>query len=170
MSDMEGAAPPPLVLIVESDEWAARALASILEGGGFAVLWANCGRDASDYALSREPEAVILGDRLPDADGIELCRRLCRESCFQWTPLVLVTAGPLGRAERLRAYHAGAWEILSRPLDGEMLLMKLRAFVRVGSRRKTLRAERLLDSLSGLYSIGSLLHRVEQITLDGSSA
>jgi CheY-like chemotaxis protein len=67
---------PPLVLIANDQEWAARSVESILEPSGYAVLRAYNGRQAFDLACSARPDLVMLDYRLPDTDGVEVCRRL----------------------------------------------------------------------------------------------
>ncbi len=169
MSDTNGATPAAVVLVADGDEFAAQALTSILEAHRFTVVRAKNGAEATALALAQDPDAVIVGHGVPPLGGIELCRRLSAEPRFsQWTPIVLLTLTPIGRAQRVEAHRAGAWDVLSRPVDGEVLLLKLRAFLGARRGREVLHAGQLLDVLSGLYSIGNVLRRVDEIRADAS--
>ncbi|MGE3524888.1 MAG: PleD family two-component system response regulator, partial [Gemmatimonadales bacterium] len=127
MNDREKAASrPPLVLIANDQEWSARSLESILAPNGFAVLRAYTGMQAIERARTAQPDLVILDAQMPDMHGIEVCQMLRDDPRFSGTiPIFVTTSGPSGRAQRLEAYRAGAWEFLGQPLDGEALLLKL---------------------------------------------
>ena len=75
--------------------------------------------------------AITSATSHPDIPGIELCQRLRDDPELPpSTPIVMTTAGPASRTQRLDAYRAGVWEFLSQPVDAEALLLKLDAFVR----------------------------------------
>ncbi len=78
-------------------------------------------------------------------------------------PIVITTAGPSGRAQRLEAYQAGAWEFLGQPLDGEALLLKLDAFLRAKLEVDRVHDESLLDEVTGLYNMRGLSRRAREI-------
>ena len=75
---------------------------------------------ALDRARATQPDLIILDAQMPDMHGFDVCRALRSDSRFgATTPIVITTAGPSGRTQRLEAYRAGAWEFLGQPLDGE---------------------------------------------------
>ena len=134
MANPAEAAAPPLVLIANDQEWAARSLESILGPNGYSVIRAHTGRQALERARQAEPDLVILDAQMPDMHGIDICRALRDDPRFgATTPIIITTAGPSGRAQRLEAYRAGAWEFLGQPLDGEARLLKLRTYAQAVS-------------------------------------
>jgi hypothetical protein len=64
----------------------------------------------------------------------------------------------------LEAYAAGAWEICAEPLDVEVLLLKLDAFVQAKLAADRIREETLVDDESGLYSARGLARRAREIS------
>src|SRR5262245_9838433 len=131
MQETDRTSPPPLVLIANDQEWSARSLESILGPQGYAVVRAHTGQQALELAGRTRPDVVILDPGMPDIHGVEVCRILLDDSRFENTlPIVITTAGPATRSERLEAFRAGAWEFVSQPLDSEALLLKLETFVR----------------------------------------
>jgi diguanylate cyclase (GGDEF)-like protein len=164
MAARDRAARDPLVLIANDQEWSARSLESILEPNGFAVIRAFTGEQALERARLERPDLIILDAQMPDMRGFDVCRALRSDPRFSaTTPIVVTTAGPSGRAQRLEAYEAGAWEFLGQPLDGEALLLKLRTFVQSKLEIDRMRDESLLDATSGLYNMRGLSRRAREI-------
>ncbi len=154
----------PLVLIANDQEWSARSLESALEPNGFAVIRAFTGAQALERARGELPDVVILDAQMPDMHGFDVCRELRSErELGPTTPIVITTAGPSGRAQRLEALDAGAWEFFGQPIDGEALLLKLRTFVQAKLASDRLRGERLLDPDTGLYNRAGLSRRAREI-------
>jgi uncharacterized protein (TIGR02266 family) len=101
------------------------------------VFLARCGRvvTAPDLAGAREaaeqirPDVIVLDAQLPDGSGTDLCRDLKGRPEFAGTPIVLITAS--GSAEEhAAAIHAGADDVLSKPLDRLSLVESVQRFVR----------------------------------------
>ncbi len=154
----------PLVLIANDQEWSARSLESALEPNGFAVMRAFTGAQALERARAELPDVVILDAQMPDMHGFDVCRALRGDPDIgPTTPIVITTAGPSGRAQRLEAFEAGAWEFFGQPIDGEALLLKLRTFVQAKLQSDRLRDERLLDPGTGLYNRAGLARRAREI-------
>ena len=153
-----------LVLIANDQEWSARSLESILVPSGFVVLRAYTGHQALERARVARPDLIILDAQMPDISGIEVCRQLRADPRFgATTPIIVTTAGPSGRTQRLDASKAGAWEFLGQPLDGESLLLKLNTYLAAKLEADRLREETLLDQVSGLYNMRGLSRRAREI-------
>jgi len=158
------ASPPPLVLIANDQEWSTRSLESVLGPQGFASVRAYTGRQAIELARRVHPDVIILDAGMPDISGIEICQRLRDDLEFpRSTPLIVTTAGPASRAQRLEALRAGAWEFLSQPIDAESLLLKLDLFVQARREIDRSREESLLDAPTGLYNVRGLARRAREI-------
>lgn len=164
MSHRDPATHQPLVLIANDQEWSARSLESILGPNGYAVIRAYTGQQALERARTAQPDLIILDAQMPDMHGFDVCRALRADPGFSaTTPIVITTAGPSGRTQRLEAYRAGAWEFLGQPLDGEALLLKLGTFVQAKLEVDGVRDESLLDPSTGLYNMRGLARRAREI-------
>lgn len=169
MVEIERDSPPPLVLLANDQEWSARSLESILGPHGFASVRAYTGRQAVELARRTRPDVIIVDAGLPDITGIELCQKLREDPEFPLsTPIVVTTAGPASRAQRLEAYRAGAWEFFSQPLDSEALLLRLAVYVKAKREIDRSREESLLDSATGLYNVRGLARRAREIGADAT--
>lgn len=159
----------PLALVVDDQEWTARSLESILSPSGYAVLKAYTGRQALELARKVQPEILLIDMHLPDMRGVDVCREArALPNIASSTPIVMLTTSPLGRAERIEALRAGAWEVVRPPFDPEELLLKVGAFVRAKQEADTAREESLLDPITGFYNVKGLLKRVGEITAEAT--
>lgn len=114
------------ILLVEDDSRLAAMVADYLGEAGFRVSVAPTGSQA-EAELRRETfDAVILDLMLPDADGLDLCRRIRSRSAL---PLMMLTArgDPLDRVVGL---ELGADDYLPKPFEPRELLARLRAILR----------------------------------------
>ena len=155
---------PPLALIGSDQEWSIRSIESILGPHGYAVLRAYNGKEVLERAHAGQPDVVILDLRLPDQDGRAVCRALRDQRLVTpATPILMISAGHPAKADRLKALQAGAWEVLSLPLDAEEFLLKLQAFVQAKTESDALREEGLVDRTTGIYSVRGLARRAREV-------
>lgn len=157
----------PLVLLIDDQEWTSRSIESILRPKGHVVLKAYTGRQALDLVQKVSPDALIVGVHLPDIDGIDLVRQLrASPTIHSMTPILMITGGSLGRAERLEALGAGAWDILTHPVDPNELILRLDTFIRAKQDADQLRDEGLTDPATGFYNARGILRRAKEIGAD----
>lgn len=160
---------PPLVLLASDQEWSTRSLESVLGPHGFASVRAYTGRQALELIRRTHPDVVIVDSGMPDMAGLDLCIQLRDDPEFPLsTPVVMTTAGPASRSQRLDAYRAGVWEYLSLPIDAEALILKLSAFVRAKREIDRSREESLLDDSTGLYNVRGLARRAREMGAEAS--
>ncbi len=153
----------PLVLIANDQEWTGRAVESILVANGYRVVQAYTAQEAIAVASAVSPDLVILDQQLPDYSGVEVCRQLRNDPRFGAAlPIIITTAGPSGRPQRLNAYAAGAWEFYGQPLDSEALLHKLRVYLASYQVVRRLRRAAMVES-HGLYTQRGLAQRATEL-------
>ena len=114
------------ILMIDDDDRLAGMVSDYLGGAGFRVTVAGTGRDG-EAQLKRETfDAVILDLMLPDADGLDLCRRLRAGSDV---PILMLTARgePMDRVVGL---ELGADDYLAKPFEPRELQARLRAILR----------------------------------------
>jgi PleD family two-component response regulator len=160
----ESSVRPPIVVIGVEQEWAARSLETVLGPRGFAVVRAYSGRQTVDLAEVASADVVLIDSRLPDMDGIDVCRMLrADQRVGRQVPIVIMTSGPAPREFLRRAYVAGAWSVWEQPIDAELLLLRLQTWV--DAKRVVDEAERLsfVDVESGLYTYRGLSRRVREL-------
>jgi len=111
------------ILIVEDEETQRSLLGGLLSKEGYTVGQASDGESALALFQNDIFEIVLLDYRLPDTDGLSLLRRI--KEINPATEVVMITAfGSIENA--VGALKAGASEYLTKPIDLDDLLFKLR--------------------------------------------
>ena len=114
------------ILMIDDDARLSGMVQDYLGGAGFRLTLAAAAREG-EALLKRETfDAVILDLMLPDADGLDLCRRLRQASDV---PILMLTARgePMDRVVGL---EIGADDYLAKPFEPRELLARLRAVLR----------------------------------------
>ena len=120
------------VLVVEDERKVASFVARSLREKTCAVDVAASGHQALEAARAAEYDMILLDLRLPDMDGLDVCRRL-REHGVE-TPILMLTARGLVD-ERVRGLDAGADDYLVKPFALAELHARIRALGRRGLSR-----------------------------------
>ncbi len=121
------------ILLIEDDKRLAGMVADYLGEAGFQVMVSPTAQDG-EARLKREPyDALLLDLMLPDADGLDVCRRIRTTSDL---PILMLTAR--GDAmDRVVGLEIGADDYLPKPFEPRELLARLRAILRRKSGPKT---------------------------------
>lgn len=117
------------ILIVEDDEFIAKALYSILSNQNYAVEIATDGQAAKELVEAFDYDLLLLDVIIPKLDGISLCKQL-RHSGYQM-PILLLT-GRDSSHDKAIGLDAGADDYVVKPFDAEELVARIRALLRRG--------------------------------------
>jgi DNA-binding response OmpR family regulator len=119
------------ILAVEDDKMALMMLRQALTRLGHEVIEAKNGKEAWAL-LRRDPVRVVVSDwEMPEADGLELCRRIRARMKAEYVYFILVTARDDSEANQQNAMDAGVDDFLTKPLDLLELRMRLRTAERI---------------------------------------
>ena len=128
---------PCVILIVDDDEPGRYAKVRLLRSAGYATLEAATGGQALEEVTAHKPDLVLLDVRLPDLNGVEVCRRIKATSDCA---VVLQTAAALGASNaRAEGLDSGADAYLSEPIESNELLATIRALMRLRDAERALR-------------------------------
>ena len=155
---------PPVVLIIDDQEWSTRSLESVLAPNGYAVTRAYNMAKGLERARAQPPDLVFVSLNLPDGDGVSVCRNLRSSLEFRDSiPILIISPERPTRDQRLAALEAGAWEFVSYPIDAHELLLRLDAYVRAKFETDQARERCLVDEPTGLYNIRGLERRAREL-------
>ena len=152
-----------LILNVDDNDGARYVKTRILQNAGFQVAEAANGTDALLLARRLTPALVLLDVKLPDINGIEVCRQIKADP---GTALVLVlqtSAALTGRDDKIRGLEGGADNYLAAPIEADELIANVNALLRLQRTQADLhnseeRFRQLTDNIEdvfwmfGLYS------------------
>jgi DNA-binding response OmpR family regulator len=114
------------VLLVEDDDQVVEALVPALHRRGITVDRLAEGRHVLDRLA--EIDVVLLDLRLPDMDGVILCRRI---RAISDVPIIIVSAAG-DVSDRILGLHAGADDYIVKPFDEGELVARIHAVLRRG--------------------------------------
>jgi diguanylate cyclase (GGDEF)-like protein len=140
---------PPQALIVDDDPQLLRILGHYLRGSGFDVREAGDGEEALQAIRTHCPHYIITDWDMPRLDGLELCRRVRQESLPHYVYILFLTSKSTSH-ELIQALEAGADEFVSKPIDPNELLARLRSGQRVLDLERKLHEAARSDPLTGI--------------------
>ena len=114
------------ILLVEDEEKLARMVELELKYEGYSVEKAADGRRGLELALSGQFDLVLLDIMLPKLSGMEVLRRLRKESQM---PVIMLTARD-SVVDKVSGLDSGADDYVTKPFAIEELLARIRAALR----------------------------------------
>jgi two-component system KDP operon response regulator KdpE len=117
------------ILVVDDEPAILRALTRALTARGYRVSQAVTGQSAIDMVAVDPPDAIVLDLRLPDIDGVEVCRRV---RTWSSVPIIVLSADGLDE-RKVNALDEGANDYVTKPYSTPELLARLRAALRSSS-------------------------------------
>lgn len=146
------------ILVVEDDVQIRNFIVYALKTEGFNCVTAGNAAGALKKLVSENADMMLLDLGLPDADGMEVIRRV-----REWSelPILVVSARDQDR-EKAAALDAGADDYLTKPFSATELLARIRVAL-----RHLYRAG--VPKLQPVYQVGGLMLDIEkhQSLLDG---
>jgi DNA-binding NtrC family response regulator len=115
------------VLIIDDDELFVASLSDYLSAKGYKVSSAKTGKEGMSVFEREQPALVLLDQKLPDMEGLEVCRKILEMD--PRTKVILVTAYATVRCA-VDAIKTGAFNYLSKPFELDELLIIMDLAVR----------------------------------------
>jgi len=130
---------PTAVLVNVDDHEAARyARTRVLQRAGFLVHEAGTGADAMRLIGEVKPDLVLLDVHLPDMNGIEVCRQIKSQEEGTGMIILQISASATTAPHATVALDTGADAYLVEPVDPDVLVATVRAFLRLRSAERAL--------------------------------
>ena len=134
------------ILLVEDDPNFGTVLKEYLSINNYEVVLAKHGMEGFEKFRKSDFHLCILDVMMPYKDGFTLAQEIREKD--KDVPIIFLTAKAL-KEDVLKGYKVGADDYLNKPLDSEVLLLKIQAIIQ----RKTV--ESVADSNQFEFEIGS---------------
>ncbi len=131
----------PVILVVDDDNLVRLMLQDALAAAGFEAVPAGDGDSALRSFTALQPDLVLLDVIMPGKDGCETCREMRTLPGGEFTPVLMVT-GLDGADSIHRAFVAGATDFISKPVNFELLVQRVRYMLRASQNVKKLAESR----------------------------
>jgi len=117
------------------------------------VVTASSGEEAIEKVKTRKPDLILLDIMMPGMDGYEVSKQLKSDPDTQFIPIILVTA--LSEvSDRIKGSDAGSDEFLTKPVNKDELMSRVKALLHTKSLHDDLLTERdMLDMQNRIRSI-----------------
>ncbi len=130
------------LLVIDDEANLRHTLSYALRAEGYEVLTAEDGESGVEAFRRSAPDLVILDLMLPKLDGLEVCRRLRRETDV---PIIMLTARD-SELDKVVGLEVGADDYLSKPFSIRELVARVRAALRRSVRVPQVRSEDVYES------------------------
>jgi DNA-binding response OmpR family regulator len=128
------------LLVVDDQESARYVKSRILLRAGFQVLEATTGEEALRMVAEHRPALVVLDIRLPDIDGIAVCRAIKEDPSTADTMVLQVSAYYTSTEDQVHGFHSGADAYIPGDVAPGLLVAVVRALLRTRRAEQAARA------------------------------
>ena len=140
------------ILIVDDDDRVRALFAECLRTKGYEVREAVAGSQGLEMARKHLPDLVLLDVRLPDVNGVEICRQIKNDPMLADVFVALCSGEATDVGHKVDGLQVGADEYLVKPFGLQELLARVRTLLRLRDTTAALRASeehyrRLIDIL-----------------------
>jgi len=131
-----------LIVVVEDEPDILNLVTMHLEKAKFQVHGFETGEDLFDFLEDEAPDLLILDLMLPDADGLEICKEIRKNSKTVSVPIIMLTAKG-EESDKIVGLELGADDYVTKPFSPKELVARVKAVLR----RPVIRTEenRIID-------------------------
>lgn len=117
------------ILVVDDEAPIREMIAAALEMAGYNCLEAADVLSAHSIIVDQKPDLILLDWMLPNTSGIELARRLKKDTLTAEIPIIMLTAK--GEEDhKIQGLEAGADDYITKPFSPRELVARLKAVLR----------------------------------------
>src|SRR4051812_47604203 len=118
------------ILIVDDKENNLLSMESILWQDGYTIIRANSGKEALKILLKDYDFTLIPMDvEMPEINGFETATMIYQREKLKHIPIIFITAHSYGDENLFKGYQAGAVDYIYKPIQPELLRVKVFVFV-----------------------------------------
>jgi two-component system alkaline phosphatase synthesis response regulator PhoP len=119
---------PEKILVVEDEQDLRELVGKYFVNMGYQVVTTADGGDAVDLAKDEKPQIILLDLRMPELDGLEVCKKLKADKATRAIPIIVVTAY---NSELNEALAAGADDFVAKPVHLHDLSVRVKSILKV---------------------------------------
>lgn len=112
------------VLVVDDTESNIDMLVEVLSDD-YEISVAMDGKSALEIVEEDPPDLILLDIMMPDMNGFEVCQQLKAEEATKHIPIVFLSSDT-DAASREKGLRLGAVDYIIKPIDREIILLKIR--------------------------------------------
>ncbi|BEV71308.1 MULTISPECIES: PP2C family protein-serine/threonine phosphatase [unclassified Paludibacterium] len=129
--------PLPLILLVDDDVAALSPLVLFLQQAGFRCTGVHSGQEALAFCQNHRPDLVVMSLQMTGMDGLQLTDQLRKQFVDEWMPIIFLSSDD-DADHILAGLTVGGDDYLCKPANPDMLLAKIRVFLRISRLQRQL--------------------------------
>ncbi len=127
-----------MILIVDDAPENIISLKKVLEKNNFEVDTATSGEEALKKVLKNSYVLIILDVQMPEMDGFEVAEAISGFSKAKETAIIFLSAASADVKLITKGYSSGALDYITKPVDMNILLLKVKTFYRIYEQSRAL--------------------------------
>ncbi len=124
------------VLIVDDRIENLIAAEAVLKNRNYKIDRADSGYKAIQMVAINDYDCILLDVQMPEMDGFEVAEILSANEKTKDIPIIFLTALSTEKEFMMKGYKSGAVEYLSKPLDSDILKIKVETFAQINKQKK----------------------------------
>lgn len=143
-----------MILIVDDKKENLFSLKTLLELNSFDVDTAASGEEALKKILKNQYALIILDVQMPVMDGYEVAESISGYSKTKNIPIIFLSAVNIDKSFITKGYNSGGVDYITKPFDPELLMLKVRTFIRLYEQTNELkRIQKELEASNELLEV-----------------
>jgi signal transduction histidine kinase len=127
-----------MILIVDDNQENIFSLKALLTLHSFEVDTAISGEEALRKILTQSYALIILDVQMPEMDGFEVAETISGYSKSRDIPIIFLSAVNTHKKFVARGYTSGGIDYVTKPVDPDILLLKIKTFYRLSEQTRQL--------------------------------
>ena len=114
------------ILVIDDSPTERHVLVEILSRGNYQIVTAETGEEGIEKARSEQPDLILMEVVMPGLNGYQATRTLTRDEATKHIPIIVCTSKGQ-ETDKIWGLRQGAHDYMTKPINGEELLMKIAA-------------------------------------------
>jgi len=127
----------PIILVVDDEPRNLKLVGAFLEKNGLNPAFAENGKQALAFLDQTTPDLILLDIRMPEMDGIEVCRRILQKPEWGNIPIIFLTA-KTDQESLMEGLETGGMDYITKPFYGTELIARVRRHLKNGKKTRSL--------------------------------
>lgn len=118
------------ILVVDDEPNNFDVIETLLTDQAYQLNYASSGTEALDSLDTFCPDVILLDVMMPGLDGLEVCRQIKSNPCWQMIPVIMVTALS-SKSDLAHCLETGADDFVSKPINSVELRARVHSMLRI---------------------------------------
>jgi twitching motility two-component system response regulator PilH len=114
------------ILVIDDSPTERHVLVEILNKGGYDIITAESGEEGIEKARAEQPDLILMDVVMPGLNGYQATRTLTRDESTKHIPVIVCTSKGQ-ETDKIWGLRQGAHDYMTKPINGDELLMKIAA-------------------------------------------